>query len=389
MNAHLLGVRSAYVDGVWVDGDVVLRDGAIVEVGRLPAGGEGRAVPGFVDLQVNGFAGVSFTTCDSEGFERAALAMAARGTTSFLPTIPTTARRRYPSAMRVAGDAIRRPGPGARPLGIHLEGPFLSPKRRGAHELTDLVDPDPECLDELLRLGPVAMMTLAPELPGAGRLIDMLVERNVVVSAGHSDASTVEAHAAFDRGVTMVTHLWNAQRQITSREPGLAGAGLARRDVHVGIIADLVHLAAETLTLSVTAAGARAVAVSDASSVAGLAEGDHEVDGQLVTVRDGAVRLRDGTLAGSAAGLDCAVRNLAMCGLGLERAIDMVTSSPATAIGRRDIGRLGVGTRADVVVLADDLSIARVLVGGRDVGPSGSRTSSRRDDSGDDEMARR
>ena len=146
----------------------------------------------------------------------------------FLPTIPTTAPDTYASALAAAADVIAEPPPGARPIGIHLEGPFLSPKRPGAHRPEWLRPPDCALASAFCDAGPIALMTLAPELDGAGELIDLLRRRGVVVSAGHSDATAAEAYAAFDAGVTMVTHLWNAQRQITSREPGLAGVALAR-----------------------------------------------------------------------------------------------------------------------------------------------------------------
>ncbi len=158
-------------------------------------------------------------------------------------------------------------------------------------------------------------MTLAPELDGAKEVIDLLRRQGIVVSAGHTDATAAEAHVAFDTGVTMVTHLWNAQRQITSREPGLAGVALTRSDVFVGLIADLVHLSAETLALSLAAAGARAFVVTDAAWAAGLPDGTHHLDGRAVVVGDGAVRLPDGTLAGASVGLDACLRNVVAVGL--------------------------------------------------------------------------
>jgi N-acetylglucosamine-6-phosphate deacetylase len=207
-------------------------------------------------------------------------------------------------------------------------------------------------------------MTVAPELDGAAELIAYLLSRGVIVSAGHTDATSQQAHAAFDLGVRMVTHLWNAQRQITSREPALAGAALSRPDVFVGVIADGVHLARETLVLTMAAAGERAVVVTDAASAAGLPDGEHVLDGRTVIVRDGGVRLPNGTLAGSAFGMDALVRNMVACGLTTERALDAVTTAPAAVLGRTDVGALAVGARADVVVLTDDLTIADVLVAG-------------------------
>jgi N-acetylglucosamine-6-phosphate deacetylase len=360
-------VSRAYVDGEWVAGDVTIDGDMIDAIGMTPAGTGGSAVPGFVDLQVNGFAGVSFTTCDRQGFGVAATAIARHGVTSFLPTIPTAAPDRYADALAAAADVVDDPPPGARSLGVHLEGPFLSPQRPGAHNPGWLRPPDLATAQRLVAAAPVALMTLAPELEGAKEVIDLLRRRGTVISAGHTDATAAEAHVAFDAGVTKVTHLWNAQRQITSREPGLAGVALTRRDVFVGLIADLVHLSAETLALSLAAAGPRAVVVTDAAWAAGLPEGTHHLDGHDVVVGDGAVRLPDGTLAGASVGLDDCVRNVVSVGESLEAALHAVTTAPAAVLRHPDLGRLAPGGRADVVVLDDALTITRVLVGGVEV----------------------
>jgi N-acetylglucosamine-6-phosphate deacetylase len=359
-----LDVRAALVDGSWVPGDVEIDDGRIGRVGLLPAGRHGVAVPGFIDLQVNGFSGVSFSACDRSTFEQAAGAMARRGVTSFLPTVPTASRDRYPAVLSVLADVIERPTSGARPIGVHLEGPFLSPRRAGAHNPDWILEPDAVIADELLAAAPITIMTVAPERSGAEDLIASLRANGVVVSAGHSDADVDEALLAFDRGVSMVTHLWNAQRQMTSRRPELCGAALTRRDVFVGIIADGIHLAPQTVMLSMAAAPGRAFVVTDAASVAGLGDGHYDDDGRAVTVVDEAVRLPDGTLAGSATGMDESLRNLVTWGVSLEEALAAMTRVPALAIGRPDLGRIEAGGRADVVVVDDDLGIRRVLVGG-------------------------
>jgi N-acetylglucosamine-6-phosphate deacetylase len=180
---------------------------------------------------------------------------------------------------------------------VHLEGPFLAPARRGAHRADWLRPPDVALLDDLLSRAPVRLVTLAPELDGAGELIDHLVAAGVTVALGHSDADAATAHAAFDRGAGAVTHLWNAQRQVTSREPGLAGVALARPDVAVCVIADLVHVCAETLTVSLAAAGERAVVVTDAVAPAGLPDGTHDIGG-LASGRGGRGRPPAGRHAG-------------------------------------------------------------------------------------------
>ena len=165
VTAHRLGVATALVDGEWVAGDVVVADGAIRDVGVTPAGKHGCAVPGFVDVQVNGFAGVSFTVRDRRaGFDRAAATIATHGVTSFLPTIPTARPDEYPAALELAARAVADPSPGARPLGVHLEGPFLAATRRGAHQPEWLRAPDVSLASDLLSRAPVTVMTLAPEL---------------------------------------------------------------------------------------------------------------------------------------------------------------------------------------------------------------------------------
>ena len=192
-----------------------------------------------------------------------------------------------------------------------------------------------------LAAGPVKIMTLAPELDGAIALIEHLRRRGVVVPLGHTDADAAQAHAGFDVGASMVTHLWNAQRPIASRDPAVGGTALARRDVFVGIIADLVHVAIETLTFSIAAAGERIVVVTDAVPAAGFGT-------------RGAMRLSDGTLAGSACPMDVALRNLLACGLSLERAVAACTLAPSRVMADDRIGQL-TGGPADIVVVDVDL----------------------------------
>jgi len=242
-----LGVEAAYVDGVFVPGDVEIGEGRVLAVGLGGAVGRGLAVPGLVDLQVNGFGGVDFLDADADGYRRAGEALLETGVTSYLPTLISSPEHELLAAMREIpqGDA-RRP----RILGVHLEGPFLSAKRLGTHVSSARRDPDLALLDVLLDGGPVRLMTLAPELPGADALIDRLLERGVIVSLGHSDATAAQANAAFDRGARMVTHIFNAMRPFSHRDPGIAGAALTRSDVIVQIILDGVHLARETALVS-------------------------------------------------------------------------------------------------------------------------------------------
>jgi N-acetylglucosamine-6-phosphate deacetylase len=250
---------------------------------------------------------------------------------------------------------------------VHLEGPFLSAVRKGAHRADWLRPPDRALVDLWLAAGPVMLMTVAPELPRAIELIRHLRLRGIVVSLGHTDAVAAEAHAGFDAGASMVTHLWNAQRPIASREPAVGGVALSRPDVFVGMIADFMHVARETLTFSIAAAGDRFVLVTDAVDVAGLADGTYVTTDRRVTLTDGSVRLADGTLAGSACPMDVAVRNLLGCGLPLHRAVAACTLAPSRVMQDDQIGQLRVDGPADIVVVDDGLTIERVLVAGAEI----------------------
>jgi N-acetylglucosamine-6-phosphate deacetylase len=356
-----LGVEAALVDGLLVPGDVEIADGLVTGIGLAGRNGRGIASPGFVDLQVNGFGGVDLLATDAEGYRLAGEALLETGVTSYLPTFITAPEDDLVAAL-AAVPADSNGGP--RILGAHVEGPFLSPARVGTHPLASLRDPDPALLERIVAAGPVVLYTLAPELPGAGELIDLLLARGVTVSLGHTDATAEQANAAFDRGVRTVTHLFNAMRPFRHRDPGVAGAALARPDVVVQIIVDGIHLSPETAALVWRAAGGRVALVTDAVAGAGVSDGSYSLGGLEVDVRDGVARGPDGVLAGSALTMVEAVRNLHALGVPLADALSAATEVPARVIGRDDVGRLGVGLPADVVVLGDDLGVERVLVGG-------------------------
>jgi N-acetylglucosamine-6-phosphate deacetylase len=353
-----LGVASALVDGARVEGDVEVDDGRIAAVGIAGGGGSGLAVPGFVDLQVNGFGGVDLLTEPGRAGEAAA-ALARTGVTAWQPTLITDSPERILAALR----AIDAPGV----IGVHLEGPFLSPARSGAHPREHLRPPDLELLRGFLDAGAVTTVTLAPELDGALDLVDELLARGVCVSLGHTDANAEQAHAAFDRGVRTNTHLFNAMRPFGHRDPGVGGAALAREDVRVQLIADGVHLADETMLVAWRAARGRLAIVSDAISAAGLGDGAYLLGEVEVHVEDGVSRRADGTLAGAVATMADGVRTLVRLGVPLEEAVDAATRVPARIVGRDDLGTIAPGSRADLAVLDDALEVTRVLVVGRQV----------------------
>jgi N-acetylglucosamine-6-phosphate deacetylase len=357
-----LGVEAALVDGTLVPGDVEIVDGRIARLGLAGRNGRGIAAPGFVDLQVNGFGGIDFLDSDAAGYRRAGEALLETGVTAYLPTFITTPEDQLLAAIA----EIPRGGKGPRVLGVHLEGPFLASGRLGTHPPLARRDPDPTLLERLLASGRIRLMTLAPELEGADELIELLLRRGVTVSCGHTDATAAEANAAFDRGVKTVTHLFNAMRPLRHRDPGIAGAALAREDVVVQIILDGVHLAPETARLVWRAAAGRVVLVTDAVSGAGVQDGSYSLGGLEVKIRDGVVRGPDGQLAGSVLTMIEAVRNLHALGVPLANALEAASTVPAGVLGLRDVGRLAPDAPADVVVVDDGLQIERVLLGGQE-----------------------
>jgi N-acetylglucosamine-6-phosphate deacetylase len=324
-----LGARYALVDGALVRGDVELADGRIAAVGIGDAG-SGIVAPGFVDVHIHGFAGVDFATADDDGYRRATDALLETGVTSFRPSFITAPEDELGASLAGVPHG----------LGAHLEGPFISPVRLGMHPAAARRDPDTALLERLLAAGPVAHVTIAPELPGAAQLIDVLVARGITVACGHTDATAAEAYAAFDRGATHVTHLFNAMRPFTHRDPGIAGAALARDDVTVELILDGNHLSDEAVQLALRSAPGRIALVTDACAAARVGDGDWKMGSVDVFVRDGAARLADGTLAGSVLTMPDAIRDFVRIGARVEQALH--------AASRRS---LVPGAVADVVLL--------------------------------------
>jgi N-acetylglucosamine-6-phosphate deacetylase len=357
-----LGVEAALVHGELVAGDVDVVDGVVVDVG-LAGGTRGRiAVPGFVDLQVNGFGGVDFLAAGTDDYVRAGEALLRTGVTAYQPTFITAAESTIVDALHAL------PVNGARPriLGAHLEGPFLSPERPGAHPPAHRRDPDLELLERLLAPGGVAEMTIAPELPGAGAVIRRLLERDVVVSAGHTNATAQESHDAFDVGVSTVTHLFNAMRPFRQRDPGIVGVALTRPDVIVQMIVDGHHLADETVRLAWAAARGRLALVTDATAGAANGGGIYQLGDVEIETDGGPPTREDGVLAGTVLTMIDAVRNLHALGIPFEEAIDAATAVPARILGRTDVGVLEPGSPADVVVIDDRLEIVHVLCAGEE-----------------------
>jgi N-acetylglucosamine-6-phosphate deacetylase len=354
-----LGVGAAVVRGELVQGDVEIDGGVVAAVG-LAGGGSGRiAIPGLVDLQVNGYAGVDFLAASRADYERAHEALLEGGVTAYQPTFITA-----PESTLL--EALAEVPASPQVIGAHVEGPFLSPERLGTHPRESRRDPDLALLQRLLDAGPVTQYSLAPELPGADALIAHCLERGIVVAAAHTNATAAEAHRAFDLGVSTVVHLFNAMRPFRSRDPGIAGVALTRPDVTVQLIVDGHHLSEETVRLIWAAAAGRAALVTDAMAGAGASSqnGSYQLGDVSVAVSNGVPVRGDGVFAGTVLTMIEAVRNLHALGVPLAEAVQAATEVPARIVRRPDLGVLEPGARADVVVLDDRLEIAQVVVGG-------------------------
>lgn len=360
-----LGVAAAVLDGSLVPGDVIVDEGVIAEVGVAPGASAGLAAPGFVDLQVNGFAGVDFLTAEVDDYRKAGRALATTGVTAFQPTFITSPLEAYWAPLKTVAKLEHDGGP--RVLGVHLEGPFISASWPGAHRADHVLEPSLEIVDRLCAAGPVTYMTVAPERPGGLELIAHLVAKGVVVACGHCDADTEVARRAYDAGARALTHIYNAQRRWKPRDPGIAGVALTRPDVVVQAIVDHVHLAPETAYAAFLGTRGRFCLVSDAMAATALDDGTYTLGDRVVRVEGAEARLEDGTLAGSLLTMDQAVRNLVDLGASIEDAVDAATRVPARLIGRNDIGSLAEGARADIVILDDALTVQRTLVAGIEV----------------------
>lgn len=347
-------------------------DGRIAGCGAGPAPShadavfpEALVVPGFVDIHCHGGGGASYA--DADGIDRAAAFHRQHGTTTTLASLVTDT----PSGLLASVGALAAAARAGTIRGIHLEGPWLSTARCGAHAADLLRHPDLGEIEALLTAadGSIRMVTLAPELPGADAAIRRLTKAGVVVAVGHTDASYEQTQHALSLGATVGTHLFNAMPPVHHREPGPVPALIGDREVTVELIADGVHLHSAVIDMVVAAAGpARIAAITDATPAAGLDDGPSRLGSLEVSVTDGVARIRGtSTIAGSTATMDQIFRALAANRSDAEllAATRMTSTTPARALGLPGIGVLRPGFAADLVVLQEDLRVAAVMRAGR------------------------
>ena len=353
----------AFVDGAFVRADVRLEGGRIAEVGELePRDGETirdaaglYVLPGFVDIHIHAFGGADCMRGEAD-VRRMSDGLLETGVAAFVPTTMSAYAEETHQALRGIQAVMDRPQErGAAVLGAHMEAPFLALRYKGAQLGECLVPPSVQAYDDIVRgLTCVRMMTLAPELPGALEVIAELKRRGVVTCAAHTEARAEHVHAAADAGLSQITHLFNAQTPLHHREPGVPGAGLADDRIVVQMIADGIHLHPDVLRVAAKCKGAQGVAlISDSMEAAGLPDGQYDLGGQAVYVKDGAARLESGVLAGSTLLMHQAVRNMiTLAGIAPEEVIPMATSTPADSVSAKGFGRIEPGA-AGVLALMD------------------------------------
>ena len=324
--------------------------------------------PGFIDIHVHGGAGHDVMQPGDDalaGMERHFLK---HGVTSYCPTTvtaPLDATFQALERLAITQKSAREKR--ARPVGLHLEGPFLSHAKRGVHPPDKLVEPSVELFDKMWQAaqGKVAVMTVAPELKGAVEMIRTAASRGVCISLGHSNATLAEAQAGVEAGARHATHTFNAMRALDHREPGVLGGVLADSRITADVIADGVHVHPDVLKIFLRAKGVEgAVLITDAISATGMGDGRFKLGGFEVEVI-GDRCLYEGNLAGSVLTLDRAVRNITkFASWSLKDSIRLATLNPARVLGRNDVGILTPGAQADLVVLSSDGMVQHTLVGG-------------------------
>ncbi|GAB3409532.1 N-acetylglucosamine-6-phosphate deacetylase [Flindersiella endophytica] len=325
-------------------------------------------VPGFVDTHVHGGGGGAYTSADPGSIAKVAAFHLSHGTTSTIASLVSAPAEDLERQVTALVEAMRS-GRADTVAGIHLEGPWLSPGKKGAHDPEVLRPPTATEVGRLLELagGTIRMVTIAPELDGGPAAVEQVVAAGAVVAVGHTMATYDQAKRAMDAGATVATHLYNAMPSLHHREPGAVAALLEDPRCTVELIADGHHVHPAMLDLAVRAAGVDRVSlVTDAMQAAGLGDGEYELGGRAVKVRNGLVRLRDGdSIAGSTLTMDAAFRFVVReIGVSMIEAARMAATNPAGALGLVDVGALRTGLQADLVLLDSALDVSAVMRAG-------------------------
>jgi len=360
LTAHAVVIEDGWIADIVTDEDASLKDVAVHDLK------DALLLPGFIDTQVNGGGGVLFNDDPSAlTIRRIAAAHRKFGTTGFLPTLISDDLRKVKRAIEAVAAAVKEGVPGV--LGIHIEGPFLSPARKGVHDAAKFRTLDEEAFALLTSLKTAkTLVTLAPEMTTPD-MITRLAGAGVIVAAGHTNASYDTMREALARGVTGFTHLFNAMSQLTGREPGVVGAALSDAASYCGIIVDGRHVHPDVLKLALKCKPHdRFMLVTDAWSNVGTELTTFKLQGATITVKDGVCVDENGTLAGSAMDMSRAVRNaIDLLGVGLQDAVRMASRAPASFLGVGDrYGEIAKGLRANFVTADDSMNVQETWIDG-------------------------
>ncbi len=323
--------------------------------------------PGLIDVHAHGALGCDAMDARLDALRTIAGYYASHGVTAFLATTMTAPHGEIMAALGAVREAVEQGSGGARVLGAHVEGPYLNRDKRGAQIDGQIRLAQRDEYEQILESGVARLITVAPEYPENMELIRAAASRGVAVTAGHTTATFEQMRQAALSGLSQVTHLFNGMEPLHHRQPGAVGAALSLDAIRCQLIADNIHLHPAVLKLAVRAKGSDGILlVTDAMSGAGMPDGDYELGGQRVIVRDGECRLENGALAGSTLTLERAVRNImAACSLSIEEALLMATRVPAASLGLAGRqGSIAVGYDADLIIIDRDVNVYLTMVGG-------------------------
>ncbi|MGG4450250.1 N-acetylglucosamine-6-phosphate deacetylase [Brevibacillus porteri] len=365
------------------NGLVVVGNGKITYVGKADEYGkalpnhvvtveDGWICPGFVDMHMHGIDGYDTMDGTPKSLQAISTALARHGVTSFLATTMTAPYDQLEQVLVNIAQNSREGLPGAQAIGIHLEGPWINPRYKGAQKEENIAIPKLDAVQKLYGLseGLIKVVTIAPEQPEALEAIAWLKERDVIVSAGHTGATFAQATEAVDAGVRHFTHCFNAMTGLHHREPGVVGAAMYHEQLSTELIADGIHVHPAVMKILYRVKTAERLAlVSDSMRAAAMGEGTYDLGGQEVHVHDNQAKLADGTLAGSILTLNRAVGNMVtLSGVALPEAVEMASHTPASILGFSDRkGRLAAGYDADITVLNTQFDVTMTFVAGKEV----------------------
>ena len=362
-----------FIDGKFQYGSFRVENGIFTEITAATREGEGvdlknaYVIPGLVDVHIHGAMGADFSDGDEAGLVNIARYLAENGITSFAPASMTLPYETLEKAFS-AGKKFRtqRPAECAKFMGIHMEGPFFSEKKKGAQNGAYLQNPDISAFEKLQN-GLIKIVDVAPELPGAAAFTQQAA-KTCTVSVAHTDANYEQAKAIFDNGATHLTHLFNAMPPIHHRNPGVIGAAAENKHVQAELICDGQHVHESAVRMAFSLFPGRIVLVSDALRCCGMPDGDYELGGQQVHLENCLAKLPDGTIAGSATNLYLCMQNAVKFGISKEEAILSATLNPAKAIGAESlIGSIAPGKQADFLICDADLNLKEIYLNGKKI----------------------